>query len=601
MKFGFERIRGINTCGTMGATMNCADVIGKYRIVKPLGRGGEGLVFLAVHMQTEQLWILKVIKGRADSMRMREVQTLKRLHHPALPVLIDVLEIPEGICMVMEYVRGRNLEEVMRQKGHLSAPQVLEAGIALCEALGYLHTRKHPVLHLDMKPANVMLTPKGQLRLVDFGAAERIGERYEQHFGTDGFAAPEQYEPGRLLDERADIYGVGATLYYLICGVRFSQFQIKSKVPGCPDLLGKVIRTCLHKEPEQRYASCAQLRGQLQTVKKQLAGTKRRLRTEAALALALTALALTGGYMEKEFRAKAQEAFDYGGIVREAACAQGEERLALYRKAVYLEPGKGEAYARLLEDAAYDGRFDREEERQIRLLLHTIPPGKEESFEQQLAGNAESYASTAYQLGLLYLFDYEEAGREQIAHGWFVKAQEAAEGCAEAPGWLKSARLFDVLTGYGGMEGSLASPEEERVRWWKALTGLTFEKERWEISEPLRLKCALSSMEQLLTCTDVLWGSGVTADELEEGTARIAALAEREEEGEEEGEECQADMEQGSKMTDAEVEQGGGIGEIGAELGGHTEESRVEDTLRRKLKERIGQVRRQIEQLRKKE
>ena len=197
--------------------MQTGDIVGKYRILARIGKGGEGDVFLAVHMQTEQLWTLKHLE-KDHAGRLHEVEMLRKLHHPGLPVLVDVLDTADGIFMVMEYIRGRNLEQLTQKEGHLKPVQAAAAALELCSALEYLHTRKSPVLHLDLKPANIMLTEKGRIRLLDFGAAERMYENGGIHRGTDGFAAPEQYDGSAVLDQRTDIYGVGAVLYYLICG-----------------------------------------------------------------------------------------------------------------------------------------------------------------------------------------------------------------------------------------------------------------------------------------------------------------------------------------------------------------------------------------------
>jgi serine/threonine-protein kinase len=137
--------------------------------------------------------------------------------------MIDVLETDEGIVLVMEYVRGENLQQIMDRRHRLTPELTLDAGIQIGQAVRYLHSRKEPVFHLDIKPANIICAEGGRLVLADFGAAFRGNiEEDGKRRGTDGFAAPELYDPEAALTGAADIYELGAVLYYLISGVHFS-------------------------------------------------------------------------------------------------------------------------------------------------------------------------------------------------------------------------------------------------------------------------------------------------------------------------------------------------------------------------------------------
>ena len=129
---------------------------GKYRILKALGKGGEGSVWLAVHLQTVQLWAVKEILKRGDGQEFHEINMMKKLQHPSLPKIVDVLEDEAHCFLIMEYVRGHTLEEWLKQKKRFSPEDVLEVGDEISNVLCYLHGQTLPILHLDINPANII-------------------------------------------------------------------------------------------------------------------------------------------------------------------------------------------------------------------------------------------------------------------------------------------------------------------------------------------------------------------------------------------------------------------------------------------------------------
>ena len=139
--------------------------------------------------------------------------------------------------------------------------------------------------------------------------------------------------------------------------------------------------------------------------------------------------------LKRGFYSKAEEVFDYGRTLSRAACAQDEQRLELYRKAIYMEPSNPAAYEQMLEEAAADGIFDDEEELQFRKIQNTIPPGSSRTNQELLEEDPQAGAAVAWKLGLLYRFAFQRESAARIAHGWFLKAQELSDRCEHMPEW----------------------------------------------------------------------------------------------------------------------------------------------------------------------
>lgn len=507
----------------------------KYRILKPLGRGGEGSVWLAVHLQTEQLWAVKEIRRRGDGQEFHELDMMKKLRHPSLPRIIDVLEDKTVIYLIMEYVRGHNLEILLREKGRLSAEQVLEVGCQVSRALSYLHTRSVPVLHLDIKPANIILEKGGRLVLVDFGAADRYvqGEQEKARRGTEGFAAPEQYDRNQPLDIRTDVFGLGATLYYLISGVHYSAALEKSRVPGCPEQLGAVIRESVRKDPEKRYSSCKKLEQELRRLKKKRNAKLQRIKLWGALWLATAATGVAFREIPREFQCQAQEAWNYEKLLEEALCTDWETGGAYYQKAVFLKPDRKEAYLQLLAEADADACFSREEEARIRNLLHGIPVGQDQTYEELLEQEAEEYGQVALRLGMLYWYGYEEEGGKRIGTGWFRKAAAAAKAyedrespkAEKLPDWTVKAEIFAQMGSYYESLGKRTEEEEDHtLDYWRDLGRLLEQDVMGSEKKAVELRFYGEAVNQVLFLADELRRAGISKKEL---TDKLDLMEER--------------------------------------------------------------------------
>lgn len=198
----------------------------RYRIIEILGQGGMGSVYRAVD---ENLGVDVAVKENlfttdeyARQFRLEAV-ILANLRQPNLPRVTDHFVIgDQGQYLVMDYIEGEDLRQRMERQGNIQEDEAILLGASICDALSYLHTRKPPILHRDIKPGNVKITPEGHIFLVDFGLAKVLHGNQATTTGaramTPGYSPPEQYGTART-DPRTDIYSLGATLYASLTGI----------------------------------------------------------------------------------------------------------------------------------------------------------------------------------------------------------------------------------------------------------------------------------------------------------------------------------------------------------------------------------------------
>ncbi|MCE5257667.1 MAG: protein kinase [Chloroflexi bacterium] len=253
---------------------------GNYRIERSLSKGGMGAVYLARDYRAfERLCVIKQMleyydnssaeeKARAQQRFEEEGRTLASLSHPGVPRIYAFFIEGGRYYIVMEYIRGENLESfVTRENGNgaLTAPyrrlpreEVIRYTIQLCRILEYLHALPHPVIHQDIKPANIILEAHlGEVRLVDFGTARLavpsgvLGQSQASVYGTEGYAPPEQYQGHPVA--RSDVFSLAASIYHLLTDddPRTHPFQFP-KLKALPRELSIALEHALRVDPEQR-------------------------------------------------------------------------------------------------------------------------------------------------------------------------------------------------------------------------------------------------------------------------------------------------------------------------------------------------------------
>ena len=202
---------------------------GRYRVERVLGNGGFGHVYLAVDLQTGQQYAVKeyLVTGSSGKAQLEhESRVLSQLHHSSLPAFQDAFDERGRYYVVLGYIEGRDLTDCVRAsrtRGEtVPLERILNWLIAICDAVTFLHSQSPPIIHRDIKPDNIRITPNGTAYLVDLGnAKEADGARtllFNRHQGTPGYAPLEQYPGGSGTDRRSDVYALGGTLYFALTG-----------------------------------------------------------------------------------------------------------------------------------------------------------------------------------------------------------------------------------------------------------------------------------------------------------------------------------------------------------------------------------------------
>lgn len=241
----------------------------KYKIIKILGKGGMGTVYLAENTKLGTLWAIKEINKKAgDNLDLlAEPNILKKLNHFALPRIFDIVEDENSIYIIEDYVEGNSLDKQIKKEGCFSEERVINWAKQICDALNYLHTLKpNPIIYRDMKPSNIMVDEEDNVKIIDFGIAREYKEESESdttYIGTRGYAAPEQYGKSQT-DVRTDIFALGVTFYHLLSGKSpneppYEFLPIRELNENLSSGIEYIIQKCTQSDPNKRYQSVEDL------------------------------------------------------------------------------------------------------------------------------------------------------------------------------------------------------------------------------------------------------------------------------------------------------------------------------------------------------
>jgi serine/threonine protein kinase len=379
----------------------------RYRLIKVLGRGGTSIVYLAMDLRLKKYWAVKKIfsENLAEYKQQlrEEVCILKRLNHPMLPKVIDLIE-EEQLYIVMDYINGKNLSTLIQIKGRFSTKLIIEWGIQLAQVLKYLHQLEPPIIYQDMKPANIIITAEGEIKLIDFGISRAGTDKQKKSlaFGTRGFAAPEQYgnQEGyryNQVDVRADIYGLGRTLESIWRVTEDFSYKKRRNFPRLnihpvERKLWKVIRKCIKENPEKRYSSCSKLLLALESIsQRKRKGFERKKYFMGIIII----LGVTGGILlENTHLVRNREVFYSSGLLQ---TAKEQFLLEDYESAL-------SNYKKLLKETeewenAFDGILD----------IYTIKEQRKRglAYLGEMAGERSKMIKDALYFKVAYLYFYE--------------------------------------------------------------------------------------------------------------------------------------------------------------------------------------------------
>ena len=350
---------------------------GKYKILNKIGQGGMSVVYLAMNEKANKQWAIKEMRKEKNKnyeimkqSLITETNLLKELKHPYLPSIADIIESDDTIIIVMDYVEGRPLSDILTEEGVIEEDKVADYAIQLCDVLDYLHSQNPPIIYRDLKPANIMLRPDGKITLIDFGTARKYNYDSVSDttcLGTIGYAAPEQFagETLRQTDARTDIYNLGATMYHLLTGVNPSEppyelYPIRRWDESLSNGLEKIILRATRKDPDKRFNDCKEMSYALQHFRdlddSYIATQKKKIFLFAAsliLSFTFFSMAIVVNGMEKREISKV-----YNNYLSEAAlkiASTGSENvvdsdiLKLFQDAINISPNSTEAYIRMLD------------------------------------------------------------------------------------------------------------------------------------------------------------------------------------------------------------------------------------------------------------
>ena len=418
---------------------------GKYEILKEIGRGGMSTVYLAMDSHLNKQWAVKEIRKKGTGANdeivvnslLAEANLMKRLDHPALPRIVDIIDNGITIYVVMDYIEGESLDKILKEYGVQDEEKVIEWAKQICDALSYLHSQKpRPIVYRDMKPANIMLKPEGNIKIIDFGIAREYKEQNladTKVLGTRGFAPPEAYN-GQTTP-RSDIYSLGMTMHNLLTGVdpRMGDgyVPVRQINPNLSEGIELIIDKCVQPAEENRYQSCADLIYDLEHPDLITSGYKKKQKRKiiaTAIPLALSIIMAFSG-LGTALGAKAINENNYEAYVARTG------DLELYQKAVILYPDREDAYLRLVEyyeDKVSEGKgFTSVDFAKFEGIYHGGNKDedgnimKNHSAELQKA-NPAVYADINFRMAILCYFDYVSINEEgQLNDGVIERCNKA--------------------------------------------------------------------------------------------------------------------------------------------------------------------------------
>lgn len=444
---------------------------GKYEIQKQIGKGGMSIVYLAMDNRLNKLWAVKEIakKGKdryneevTNKILYRDAEMMKSLDHPAIPTIVDIIDREEydSIYIVMDYVEGESLDKVIKEYGAQPQEMVVDWAKQICDALGYLHRQKPPIIYRDLKPANIMLKPDGNIKIIDFGIAREYKEQNladTEVMGTRGYAPDEQHKGHTVI--QSDIYAFGMTLHHLLTGVdpRPADYQyapIRQWNPELSDGLERLIDKCTANKIENRYQNCDELMYALEHYEDDEAEFKKKQKRKLlyfilsiTIAVVFAILGLVTSNM-----AKTAESNNYDNLIEinNLDYSVANENIT---KAIAINNKDSRAYENFLNYIIADDNITEQESQGISAFLNTLKGSyPNETYD-------ETFAKLYYEAGINHFFYYDIATEN-------TPTRERA---------LKAIKYFEVIKDGGFAESEMATHFYNICKFYKSDVGNSVE------------------------------------------------------------------------------------------------------------------------------
>jgi len=426
----------------------------KYEILKLIGQGGMSKVYLAMDKRLNKQWAIKEIEKRAKDKNneiviqsaIAEANLIKQLDHPAIVRIVDIIDNGDVIYIIEDYIEGETLSTILENNGAQPQELVIEWAMQICEALEYLHTRKPPIIYRDMKPANVMLKPDGNIKIIDFGIAREYKDQSladTVSLGTKGYAAPEQFGGRGQTDARTDVYCLGVTLYHLLTGQNpceppYEIYPIRHWNPQLSAGLEAIIQKCTQLNPADRYQSCAELLYALHHYEEYGAAYRARQKRKLnvfIITVAASVLCLIVGFLGLIMRTQTNNADYSQNIIQAEKASTTDEKLQYYSTAVDIKPLVMDAYLGMIDAVKDDASFSVAEEEKIKKKLNA---------NLSSLRNEEGYAELAFEVGKLYWY-YYDYGKTETSDNQITRMKSAIQWFNDAVEYGNSSDSFYTM------------------------------------------------------------------------------------------------------------------------------------------------------------
>lgn len=402
---------------------------GKYEILKELGRGGMSVVYLAMDKHLNKQWAVKEIKKRGSEKNdvivinslLAEANLMKRLDHPSLPRIVDIIDNVVTIYIVMDYIEGESLDKILNEYGAQPEELVINWAKQICDALSYLHSQKPPIIYRDMKPANVMLNPEGNIKIIDFGIAREYKEQNLADttvLGTKGYAPPEQYS-GQT-DARSDIFALGMTMHHLLTGVDPRKgdryVPVRQWNPELSEGIEVIIDKCVQPAAENRYQSCSDLLYDLEhpeLITKDFKKKQKRRLSLFLVSAGMCVLMLISGVV-CNLLATVVNNNTYDSLISVVSSTDITEKINNYKQAIKIYPYDTRAYTAILDAYENEGVFSKNENDEFLALYNANKDGFDNS--------SVAVAELNYKTGMMYFNYYTDESGSKSFSGSVQKA-----------------------------------------------------------------------------------------------------------------------------------------------------------------------------------